>query len=290
MFTPSHFHDIILKIGDPDGRYCILIAKKDNDTHLFCGLYAPNKHQDRFFTKLLKLINDLIIEHNVTYTTIGGDFNVELTYNAGRHVNACQKRAKKSILDGFKEMDLTIVSDTSTHTWGTKLSRSTIDYIATNITGIWDSRNVWGIDKSDHAFIEANCHVESARGPGLPRIDPTFLENDEVKEAFLYNFKCVWDTVQDNWDPHTKLEFMKTCLRSEAFRAQSLLKKDTNAKLDEIREKLQKLESDRSSDPSNPSLNVLHDELQIELDIALESHSKRLAQRKVKEATNTSST
>ncbi len=76
----------------------------------------------------------------------------------------------------------------------------------------------------------------------MARIDISFLDNPDIRLKFIDYLNEVWNTRVDHWNPYEKLEFLKTCIGSEALRAQSPLKKDPNEKLGEIRKRLQNVQ------------------------------------------------
>jgi hypothetical protein len=272
LYHKAQFQDIIFSKVDPDGRSTILVASKNNARYLFCGIYGPNRRQTDFHKKLLNEIQDIIVEHRVDYITIGGDFNTELVHNPGKKLTKDQVEAAKIINNFLRTNNTKIVTDTCKHTWGNSRTKSTIDYIATDIPGQWTSATKWGVDKSDHALVESTCKIIKVRGPGMARIDIGFLENPEIREKFITFLNEVWNTRPEHWNPHEKLEFLKTCIRSEAFRAHSLLKKDQNTKVEDLRNQLQ-----ASIDLSLPASEI--DQIKNELEDELDIHAKKLAQR-----------
>jgi hypothetical protein len=135
---------------------------------------------------------------------------------------------------------------------------------------------VWGIDKSDHACIRATCTSQSNRGPGIPRIDPSFLDNPLLKQKFIENLEAAIGDANPKWDPHTKLEFLKVTIRGEAFQAMSLMKKSSNEELESTREKIQALMTKNNLDDEEKNeLDILN----FELEDLLDKQSKKLAQR-----------
>jgi len=219
LYAPWQFDQVVVEKGDEDGRTAWLVARKGTEVQLFIGIYGPNRRQDLYFKHILDQARKMIDEHQVTQITFGGDLNIEIVNTAGRHATTSERKAKAMVKEFLKDHNMVIVSDTKSHTWGNKKSRSTIDYIATNIAGKWKGRNAWGIDNSDHAMVEVVCLGEVARGPGLPRIDPAFLDNPSLKEMFRSNLVRLMGEAPKDWDPHMRLEYLKTCIRSESFLA-----------------------------------------------------------------------
>jgi len=279
LYADWHFEKVILTKNDNDGRTTWLIASKEDEIHLFLGIYAPNKRQDLYFKGILDETQRLIESHNVTRITLAGDLNTEIVQTPGRYTNPHEAKAKKMIVNFMNRYNLQIISDTNNHTWCRRNRRSTIDYICSNIEGQWNHKTKWGIDKSDHGCVEAVLKMQTNQGPGIPRIDPTFLEYKESREQFLNNIQESLIKAPCNWDPHQTLEFMKVCIRSEAFHAQGLMKKEQDIKLKELRQALdEKMAILRQSNNDNTVLNEI-ESIKLEIEEQLEIQAKRLAQR-----------
>jgi hypothetical protein len=225
LFCSNQFDEIHYKHGDPNGRSTWLVATKNEITHLFIGVYGPNRNNAEFFNQILTKANSIIHQYNVNTTTIAGDFNIELEKTIGRHASKQEKAATILVKDFMSIHNIKVVSDPHQKTWYNKKSQSTIDYIISNNPGDWTCCTKWGVDRSDHALIEASINSRNDDGPGIPRIDATFLENPTFKEEFTTEVNKLFTESKNEWDPHTKLEFLKVCIRSAAFEAQSKMKK-----------------------------------------------------------------
>jgi hypothetical protein len=213
---------------------------------------------------------------------IGGDFNVEIAKKGTRKVSKSESNALR-IIKGFCEAnDIGIVSDDKTHPWYNKKVSSTLDYIFSNLdNGGWNSKNLWGIDKSDHAVVQAQCESKVPSGLGIPRIDPSFLEINELRETFRENLIVQLDQIPIHWDPHKKLEYAKVAIRSEAFHVQCLMKKEISLKLQDLHEKFQVLVEKLNKETGSERVTYFNqaEDVGLEINEILEDQSKRLAQR-----------
>lgn len=278
LFAEWHFDKILFTKGDADGRTAWLIGSKENETHMFIGIYGPNKKQDEYFSKLVTEAQQLIHKYNIDKISIAGDLNIEIVKTIGRYSNHCENRARQIIKDFMNMYNINIISCTNEHTWCRRNRKSTIDYILSNIEGQWSNKIKWGIDKSDHGCVESTLKLQTNQGPGIPRIDPTFLDFKESRETFLKNLSEALESAPKSWDPHQMLEFMKVCIRSEAFHAQGLMKKEQDVKLKELRAKLEEKMQTIGPNALEVDLNEIEN-IKAEIDEQLELQAKRLAQR-----------
>ncbi len=108
----------------------------------------------------------------------------------------------------------------------------------------------------------------------IPRIDISFLVIQELKDKFISNMSELIMIIPECWNPHMKLEYLKTCTRSEAFAMQGLFKVKTENELDIIRKQIDQLDENQAI-PNDTDLGILQEKL----DTALANESKRLARK-----------
>jgi hypothetical protein len=220
LFLSHQFDTVVSKFGHDNGRLSWVVAKKENEMYMFVNLYGPNTKQDSFYQEAFGLIQEASNRHNVTSLTISGDFNVEISTkkSKGRKVSIYERKAAEMISDFIHDHGLEIISDQVNPTWYNKARSSKLDYILSNIQGeAWKSNNIWGVDNSDHAMVDVESISIAKKGPGIPRIDPSFLENEAIKFQFKARIQELISQMPTMWTPHQKLEFIKMSIRSEAF-------------------------------------------------------------------------
>ncbi len=281
LYAPNQFDNVIHQEADPEGRCTWMIATRKDSILLYSGIYGPNKNNHTFYTQYCRKTNELIEKYNVTECTIGGDLNIELKATAGRFITANETKAVKILQSFMSANNMTIVSNTKTHTWHNKKRQSTIDYIISNSPVQWDNSTKWGIDKSDHALITATYVTRCDIGPGIPRISPDFLNNQKLSTTFKENIYILMSQASTNWNPHERLEYMKMCIRSEAFECQGRLKKQENVTLTQLQEDLIKAnnEFNKAKETAKPKISEKIDLIQEKVDEILDNQSKQLAQR-----------
>lgn len=69
---------------------------------MFASIYGPNTKQDEFFEQAIKYLQEKGVRLEVQYSTIGGDFNVELVKTKKRTVSNYEKKSIPIILDFCK--------------------------------------------------------------------------------------------------------------------------------------------------------------------------------------------
>ena len=131
------------------------LGAKDKERYLFANIYGPNTKQDMFDENALNNIQNAVDKHGVHCLIVGGDLNVEIVKSQNRYISEYEQKALEIISEFCRVNNLEIVSDTENPTWFNKARSSKLDYILTNIKGHkWQSKNNWGVDKSDHSLID----------------------------------------------------------------------------------------------------------------------------------------
>ncbi len=60
----------------------------------------------------------------------------------GKRVTNYERKAKETFEAFMADFNLSIISNTETHMWCTKRSKSTIDYVLSNLDQQWKNRNL----------------------------------------------------------------------------------------------------------------------------------------------------
>lgn len=288
LFTNKTFETVTESYGDPNGRLAWVIGNVKDEPHLFVSIYGPNSRHGLFFKDLLCDIENIIIQNQIQKIFIMGDFNLDITEKfKGKNDKS---NSVKLIKRFMKRHSLIILSDTDKHTWQRGKKTSKIDFIIGSKAKIQHNVVNWGAEISDHARIEINLlDTNIKKGPGLPRINTEFTDDPTLVNEFRIELSRQIDQLKDypSWDPHKKLEFVKTIIRSTAFQLQSKHKINTKSKKEMIQSELnllhERLDTVKkgNNDNSNEVKTVIRhiDTVKDELNVILESQAKYLAQR-----------
>lgn len=155
LYDKNQVGEILEEFSDEEGRLTWLVTLKDKERYLFANIYGPNTKQDMFDENALNNIQNAVDKHGVHCLIVGGDLNVEIVKSQNRYISEYEQKALEIISEFCRVNNLEIVSDTENPTWFNKARSSKLDYILTNIKGHkWQSKNNWGVDKSDHSLID----------------------------------------------------------------------------------------------------------------------------------------
>jgi hypothetical protein len=288
LYTHKSFDKVILEQGDPDGRTTWLVAERDNEPFLIVGIYGPNHHHLDYFRSTLDKAETLANTHQIHNIYLLGDFNVNICTKPLKpnYVHKDKRDAIKLINDFCIKHSLSILSDTSQHTWQRDTSLSTLDFIiGPKVTGKITRETLWGSECSDHAKVGVTIkNNDNWRGPGLPRVNTMFLERTDLLIKFRAEVTEKMSQVNSEWDPHKILEFLKVIIRSSAFELQSTYRSDQETQLADAQEELNKLQlqldlqvkdGDVNKDSTARSITLL----QNKINESLEAQAKYLAQR-----------
>ena len=55
----------------------------------------------------------------------------------------------------------------------------------------------------------------------IPRLDPSLIKTPENKAELELQFNEMWAHADNGWDPHTKLEYAKMCIRTVGEKLQA---------------------------------------------------------------------
>ncbi len=290
LFTRKSFEKVLYKHGSDDGRSAWLIGQRDGHNILIIGVYGPNHHHADFYRDTINKANKLVDEHNVDYVFLLGDLNIDIKAAQHRNKNGVVNKDKRkafSLINKFCKLNkMHTLSDHSQHTWHRQQSFSTIDFILGPLLADNITTNInWGTEISDHALVQAVLHRnDHTRGPGLPRINTSFLDKLEEVQLFREEISRLMEQSNCSWNPHERLEFLKMAIRTAAFSRQSIFKKNTNedfeankAKLDELHQELEIKKA--CNDPTiSDTINDINN-TEILINQYHEAHSKHLAQR-----------
>ena len=248
-------------LTDPNGRYCIVNISGDllegiKSSFNLVNVYAPNNHKESltFFTNLFESIEQCSssLDH-IPEMIIAGDFNFIFDENSdcqNRRVSNDEKVLAEFVAHRMQDLELWDLVQSSrasiNFTWRREEIRSRIDYIfaSSSVASRVDKFfNKWQLIKTDHAavIVELSNSTASYAGRSYPKLSFNDIKEVEdkisIKEAIL---KAI-DEFDEDWSPHTRLEYVKLMIRSKVLTIRAKRNKEIN-ELDQLRIDLNNLE------------------------------------------------
>jgi exonuclease III len=254
-------------ITDNEGRMVIVhlydcVLRKNM---IVTNIYAPNDHKkalnffEKTFEQMIALKEKLVLDNIEDCTeVIMGDFNyvVEKEDRSTENLSQAEKDLSIQVNKYMEDLELkdciAFDQDSNKFTWQGKrnrqLSQSRIDRIfcSTNLLNTCKRMTKkWGIGKSDHALLSSEFGMEiKSRGKGLVRLKGDILK-DKIYAKKIEKELNIWlNSMNNEWDPHTKWEFAKTALRSIVL---PIMNKPGREKEKEKIELIEKITSEKNS-------------------------------------------
>ena len=220
-------YDIKFEQKDDEGRKIIVVLEDDSNKLIVANVYFPNDHKvainfaEDLYTDILGIQN--IFDDHITIC--GGDFNVclEEEDKLNRNSNQYEKNLARTIQENNNIANLSdsfrSIHSTGGYTWRRGNIYSRLDYLFVSsdfIKNIVSSTVDWALDSSDHASIRSTFLSPDTptRGPGIIKINSRILDNPEITNQIAHEINEMLGQMDDAWNPHTKLEFLKVAIRS----------------------------------------------------------------------------
>ena len=98
----------------------------------------------------------------------------------------------------------------------------------------------WAFDKSDHAavVISIRTNEETVCGPGPTKVNTKCLEDPKRAERIGHEIGVMMGQVEEHWNPHQKLEFLKVAIRTafanETGEKRKVMKNEINETEEEV--------------------------------------------------------
>ncbi len=295
LYNKSCFDNLLYQFSDPLGRSTWIAGSYEGQNDLFVSVYAPNNGLNAEYYKSLFNELDIVCKRfDIDNIYLSGDLNIDLLGHSKNGKNG--SRILKTVNKELRNLKLQITTDKSTpiyYTWNHGNKFSTLDYVivSDHIAKFVSKHNImWGIDKSDHAAIEVTVDLNIVKGSGMFRPDSSFLDKPELANEFSNELSVLIDQIPQEWNPHDKLEFVKTSIRTLLGIFSKRYINNMNSQLYQTRNELNKLimckqkivtglfcnfSNSLSLDQLNPDI----DRLQFKLDNLLAERSKYLSKR-----------
>jgi len=286
------------KYSDNTGRICILALEKLDTIFIFANIYAPNNHDINFFSEVFNKLIELQISHPGAHIVLGGDFNLVISESdsINRVTSIIEAQSRTLIKRSVERLNLIdtyrVKHQSGGFTWyrGDCMSRLDMIFVSAGLcNSLTNSRLDWTFDDSDHALVESTfeLHAPLSRGPGLMRINADVLDDEHVARRVEEDVQFQLGQIPADWNPHTKIDFAKSVIRSVISNESSKKRKINNQELLAVTEQLGKLmqikEKLEIKEINNPQLlmevNNSIKELEIEHNKFLDDHSKMLSIR-----------
>ena len=247
--------EIIESHKDKDGRELILVLKNDNNKLIISNSYLPNDHKlsipviESIYLKILEL------QHKFPdYLTVAaGDYNVCIndSDSMNRNKTKMEINLAESIISNNKITNL-VDAYRSLHkvggfTWNRGIIYSRLDYVFVStslIKNITKASYDWSFESSDHAAVRIDFSLDETpiKGPGIIKVNTRILENPKVVKQIEKEISSMMEQAQPDWNPHTKLEFLKVTIRSVFSSKVSEIRKYLNTEVLELEDEINQLE------------------------------------------------
>ena len=165
---------------------------------------------------------------------------------------------------------------------------STIDRIlfSKNSLNVVSVSEIWSLSYSDHAAVEASfsrIDQKTRNRSKITRLDGSLAKIQWTKVKIEQDFNEMLATMPADWDPHTKLEFAKMCIRTVVEQTQAERKRKEACKEDSINEELElaitKLGSGSLTGNRMTSLIDYVEELRNKKEALINEKGERLAEK-----------
>ena len=288
--------DMKFKSNDDNGRLITTVLEKFDRLFILANVYAPNDHDVNFFSTVFNKLVELQISFPSAYTILVGDFNFVSTESdaVNRITTNPELQCRNFVERNLQRLNL-IDSYRSKHqkggfTWsrGSCMSRLDMIFVSDDLAQkLTESELNWAFDDSDHALLTSSfkVQIDFPKGPGLMRINADILDNNNMLQNIRNELEFQIEQIPTSWNPHTRLEFVKSAIRSVISTTTGRKRRTDNLDQIAITEQMNKLkvvkEKLEQKEITNPILlieiNNTITTLEAEHNKYLEEQAKKLA-------------
>jgi exonuclease III len=248
-------YELLEEFSDKVGRTLIIAIKNEDKKIIVANTYYPNNH--RLSLTFASNLYEEILRFQQAYpefdTICTGDINTCLTDEdcLNRNRTKIEENLSTLITDNNKVIEVKDayrkLNPKGGHTWKRGECYSRLDYIFLSnhlFNKITKTELDWAFEKSDHAalLIYLKEDIKTKQGPGLPKINTKILEDPVVTMEIGNEILTMLNQMEDSWNPHAKLEFLKVCIRSVFASKVTDIKRNTNEETSNIEDELNQLE------------------------------------------------
>ncbi len=215
---------------------------------IIANIYAPvrslGREQDNFYKNLINIVDDLERKYlfNEPNLVILGDFNLPLELNRDCHNNDSELARARFISEKLVRINLTDCWKLNDDRYTYKTASSRLDRIMFRFENEYSEKleTDWTFTTSDHCLLKLK--LNRARGTqSRSRVTslPTYLLDNKEAVRLIHDkmAEMVADSM-DCWEPKTKLEYLKMCLRTVVGEVTKFYNKKVNEELEEIQKNI----------------------------------------------------
>jgi hypothetical protein len=214
----------IVEKRDIDGSghgHLVVVEGLGEGSTIVGNIYSPVRsqglEQETFYEALGNIIDELelkYINHEPNLILLG-DFNLPL--ESGMHLGRAEKIRALNLAEYFNSLGLVDCWKAQDNRVTLKTGGTQLDRIFYRLKGVYkeELQTDWTFTISDHCLLQLNLQKDkikpSRRIVSLPTYPLNCKEDREYIDKGLNDF---YSTINENWDPSTKLEFLKVGLRT----------------------------------------------------------------------------
>ena len=254
MLLFSNDYEVKYEYIDEEGRLIVAVLEKNEESFIVSNAYYPNDHKEGiiFAEKMYLKILETQAEFPDSVTICAGDYNVCMNPedSLGRNGSQNEKLLADVLRNNNKVTGLSdafrTIHKEGGYTWkrGNIYSRLDYIFISSHATpDIKSAKTDWAYESSDHAaVIICLINQQSERGPGIIKVNTQITEDPKVTEEISNEIKEMMNQVDESWNPHAILEFLKVTIRTVISTKVAEKRKATKTKLEETEEELDQME------------------------------------------------
>jgi exonuclease III len=246
---------IIENSEDEDGRLLIAVLQGEGSSWIVANAYYPNDHRIGivFAEKMYLKVLEMQAKYPNHVTICAGDYNLCMTDKdlLNRKRSKSEQLLAENISENNKVAKLIDAYRTRNQnegfTWNRGTSYSRLDHIfisANSINRVKKVTTNWCLEKSDHAAVTVHLlNVEKLqKGPGIVKVNTKILDDQLAILQVANEIEQMMSHVDESWNPHSKLEFLKVAIRSAMATKTSKVRSGIREEIRDTEEEINQLE------------------------------------------------
>ena len=247
---------IIEKNEDEEGRLLIAVLQSEDSNWIVANAYYPNDHRIgiAFAEKMYLKVLEMQAKYPNHTTICAGDYNLCLTDKdlLNRKRGKSEQLLAENITENNKVAKLVDTYRSQNQkegfTWNRGNCYSRLDHIfisADSIKRVKKATTDWCLEKSDHAAVTVDfLNVEKLqKGPGIVKVNTKILDDQKVVLQVAREIENMMSQVDESWNPHSKLEFLKVAIRTVISSKTSEVRNGIREEIKDTEEEINQLEN-----------------------------------------------